>query len=78
MILGIVNGGLGLKFAGIKDPNDEFSGGLVDRKWVIAYAVVAGIIGAVYICGLIVKSLRGSGSKQTFEKTPENMHLTTE
>lgn len=72
MVLGVVNGGLGLNFAGIKDPNEQFSGGLVDKKWVIAYSVVAGIVGFVYICGLIAKSLLGRDSKRTLEKTPES------
>lgn len=42
MILGIVNGGLGLKFARQKS-----------SAWVIAYSVVAGVLGATYAISMI-------------------------
>lgn len=77
MALGIINGGLGLDFAGIKNPNDEYSGGLVDRKWVIAYAVVAAIVGSFYVCGLILKSLLERRIKEKREKIPESVRLTS-
>ncbi|KAF8427895.1 hypothetical protein EV426DRAFT_529278, partial [Tirmania nivea] len=56
MLLGIVNGGLGLDLAGIKRKS---FGGKVDKKWVIAYSVVAGIVGSLYIGGLVGKALIG-------------------
>jgi hypothetical protein len=42
LILGVVNGGLGFQLAGIGSSG-------VPRSWVIAYAVVSGIMGLVYI-----------------------------
>jgi hypothetical protein len=47
MILGIVNGGLGLQLA------SNTTG-----PWVIAYAVVAGVLGAAYTGSIIYSMLR--------------------
>lgn len=59
MLLGIVNGGLGLDLAGIKHKAFGVMIGVVDKKWVIAYSVVAGIVGLLYIGGLVGKALMG-------------------
>ena len=48
MILGIVNGGLGLELAG--GPN----------SFIIAYSVVAGIVAVLYITGAFLGAMRRS------------------
>lgn len=63
MLLGIVNGGLGLDLAGIKHQTLGITVGKVDKKWVIAYAVVAGIVGLLYVGGLVGKALMGGNVK---------------
>jgi len=66
MLLGIVNGGLGLDFAVIKHKSFGVIIGKVDKKWAIAYSVVAGIVGLLYIGGLVGKALmdEAKGSKR--------------
>ncbi|WEW59091.1 hypothetical protein PRK78_004560 [Emydomyces testavorans] len=49
IILGVVNGGLGFKFSGIGQPG-------VPKAAVIAYAVIAGIMGLVYVGMVVFKS----------------------
>ncbi|KAI5794332.1 hypothetical protein DFH27DRAFT_130337 [Peziza echinospora] len=62
---GIVNGGLGLQAAGIKKKvlgNIEV--GLVEKYWVIVYAVVAAVVGVIYFSGwglLLVKGNKAGG-----------------
>lgn len=63
ILLGIVNGGLGLNLAGIKRMSHGVMKGKVDKKWVIAYSVVAGIVGLLYVGGLIGKALMGRKAK---------------
>lgn len=68
ILLGIVNGGLGLHLAGIKKKISGVVVGRVEHKWVVAYSVVAAIVGVAYIGGLIVKQLgeskKGKGSRK--------------
>ncbi|EAS33327.1 cellobiose dehydrogenase [Coccidioides immitis RS] len=57
IVLGIVNGGLGFKFSGIGNPT-------VPRAGVIAYGVIAGVMGLVYVAIVLVKSLKQGGNAQ--------------
>ncbi|CZT17153.1 related to cellobiose dehydrogenase [Ramularia collo-cygni] len=60
IILGIINGGLGLRLAS------------VSKKYVIAYSVCAGVMGAAYIAAMIVgevkKARKGPSELSKFEK----------
>ncbi|KAK2612681.1 hypothetical protein QQS21_001298 [Conoideocrella luteorostrata] len=51
MLLGIINGGLGLQLVG--DPAGERTG-----AWVVAYSVVAGLASLAYITALVYRRLR--------------------
>lgn len=63
LVLGVVNGGLGLKIAR-KEAGDQGA----SRGVVIAYGVVAGVVGVVYLVVVLgsnfVKSRRSAGSKE--------------
>lgn len=72
MLLGIVNGGLGLELAGIKHKSFGVTIGIVDKKWVIAYSVVAGIVGSLYIGGLVGKALMGEARGERGDKKDES------
>ena len=48
MILGIVNGGLGLQLAA------------GPKSWIIAYSVVGGLVALLYAAACVLKDLRGS------------------
>ncbi|KAF8443399.1 hypothetical protein BGX38DRAFT_1272040 [Terfezia claveryi] len=72
MLLGIVNGGLGLDLAGIKRKSFGVTIGVVDKKWVIAYSVVAGIVGSLYIGGLVGKALMGEARRERGNKKDES------
>jgi hypothetical protein len=54
LTLGIVNGGLGFRFAGLGMPG-------FDSRPAIAYGVVAGVIGLVHITVATVSIVRRSG-----------------
>ena len=72
MLLGIVNGGLGLDLAGIKHKSFGVVIGKVDKKWVVAYSVVAGIVGFLYIGGLVGKALMGEATGGRGNKKDES------
>lgn len=62
ILLGIINGGLGLQLA-----DDSMSG-------MIAYGVVAGIVGVMYCVGMVVFELKRArqGKNTTSNVTPED------
>lgn len=60
VILGIINGGLGFKYAGI--------GKGAPRGAVIAYGVIAGVMGVGYIFLIVHSTLRARRSKDSSEK----------
>jgi hypothetical protein len=63
IVIGIVNGGLGLDLSA--PPN----------RFYIAYSVVAGVIGAAYLAVIVWKELRGARKPRTTEKvTPQSSH----
>ncbi|KAI9039755.1 cytochrome and DOMON domain-containing protein [Aspergillus affinis] len=67
IILGIINGGLGFRLAGIGSPSTP-------RSAMIAYSVIAGVMGLAYISAHLVMELQGrkeqGPSAQQEVKTP--------
>ena len=59
-----MNGGLGLELAGIKHMVSGIEIGKVNRSYVIAYAVVAGVVGLIYMGGFVSMALRGEGGRR--------------
>ncbi|KAE8397695.1 hypothetical protein BDV37DRAFT_265060 [Aspergillus pseudonomiae] len=57
MILGIVNGGLGFRLAGVGNPSTP-------RGAMIAYSVIAGVVGSAYIGVLLLAAVRGGARRQ--------------
>lgn len=60
--LGVVNGGLGFKFSGIGNPG-------VPKAGAIAYGVVAGIMGLVYVGIVLLKSFKSKHSAKAVSVT---------
>ncbi|KAL2819866.1 hypothetical protein BDW59DRAFT_181579 [Aspergillus cavernicola] len=54
IIVGIVNGGLGFRLAGIGSPNTP-------RSAMIAYSVIAGVMGLIYIAVQVFRSMKENG-----------------
>lgn len=52
IILGMVNGGLGISLSGVGQPGTP-------RGAIIAYSVIAGVVGGVYVGALILLAMRG-------------------
>lgn len=65
MIIGIVNGGLGLKLA---------SG---PRSWIIAYSVVSGIVGALYVASALFGARKSKTTRGEKALSPSRTHETS-
>ncbi|KAA8644893.1 cytochrome and DOMON domain-containing protein [Aspergillus tanneri] len=67
IILGIINGGLGFRLAGIGKPGTS-------RGAMIAYSVIAGVMGLAYISVHLIGTMR-RGAKQTSESVGETKEV---
>lgn len=67
MIVGIINGGLGLELAG------KTSG-----AWLIAYCVVASVIAAAYLASIVFGLTKKKGAAPLMEKRPSGGENGTE
>jgi hypothetical protein len=68
IVLGIINGGLGFKIAGPVGNDD------VPRGAVIAYGVIAGLVGIAYIAVVLIASRRSSSGGKSSPSRAEKTH----